>query len=441
MGEYRPTVNLSVDVLVYGCSLRDMTNDKHYEAFNLFNRKSISDAFRYKKFQYDFADYLTCYNDGSNIIGIIKPCYEEFIEAIAKLLNLKIPKPIIDDEYLTIALNQKINELKKVKTEKELREKFPWIYNDLIEGRRYMYKTKKLFEKEPLNHKICEERRHYFYSCGMRQRLDNFIESQAEVYQRFVNNRQAYKTLLEQKDYNKYIRNHFDLNKVAMYVIHEYLVKCESTSDLEGVKNYLSYIEKYLDSNYDKNVMVKVDKEKIDFENIIKRYQRQKNRLTEKVGLVDWIIIPNSQGKYNRVTRKDKPRKLLVDAEKLEKLKAHGRRKEEFYDSTDYVAEIVGILSHKGYVGYLYENGEIIFDREYISYHPSTATGNAIYNLRIYDFETLSKLDKAKLKDHPKAKKIVHSKKWEERVNKIISREPTEQEAEDVKKFIKRYQK
>ncbi len=438
MEKLKPTVNLVVETLIDECSIGDLPKEDHYATFDLNNRVNISDIFRYKKFKNDFASYLTCYNDGKNAIGIIRNSYAEFLSCLVKYLNIQ-EEEIIDDDNLTKKFYQKIEELSKIKTEQELREKFRWIWGDLIAGREYMQITRKLEKLDPRYAEECERRRHYFYSCGMRERLKAFIKVQTEVYSRFVNYREEYKEKLESKNYNGYLRKHFDLDKIAIYTAHEYLKKCEETTDKKTIEEYLNLVKNYLDSNYDKGVSIKVDRTIIDIKNIISRYEKQKKRLLPKVSHVDWIIIPNSKGE--QVKQHGKARKLSMSVEKLNNLKAHGQRKEDFYESTDYVAEIIGVISNKGYIGYLYENGEIIFDREYVSCHPSTATGNAIYNLRIYDFETLSKLNKAKLKNHPKVKKIVHSKKWEEKVSEIIEREATEKEKEDVKQFIKRFQK
>lgn len=441
MKKIEPTITLSVETLIDECSLGNLPKEDHYSNFSLTNRENVSDVFRYKKFKNDFATTLTCSYDAKSYIGRIKNSYDEFLKCIIKQLNLDVPENFADDDNLTIALNKKIEELSQIKNERELRAKFPWIWGDLVEGRKYMRVTRDLLKLEPQNADDCGKRRHYFYACAMREKIKGFIEYQTKAYQRFVNRRHDFKEKLASRDFNSYIELFFDLNRVALYMAHEYLKKCETTDDIEMINTYLAQVSKYFQTKYsDTHVSIKVDKAIIDINNIKARYEKQKKRLLPKINKVEWIIIPNDQ-KIKKVKKGKNPRSLEVDLEKLTRLKEHGKRKEDFYGQTDYVAIIVGVLSNKGYVGYLYENGEIVFDREYISYHPSTATGNAIYNLKIYDFETLSKLTKSKLKNHPKARKIVHSKKWEERVAEIIEREATEQEKENVKKFIKKYQK
>ena len=230
MEKLKPTVNLVVETLIDECSIGDLPKEDHYATFDLNNRVNISDIFRYKKFKNDFASYLTCYNDGKNAIGIIRNSYAEFLSCLVKYLNIQEGE-IIDDDNLTKKFYQKIEELSKIKTEQELREKFRWIWGDLIAGREYMQITRKLEKLDPRYAEECERRRHYFYSCGMRERLKAFIKVQTEVYSRFVNYREEYKEKLESKNYNGYLRKHFDLDKIAIYTAHEYLKKCEETTD------------------------------------------------------------------------------------------------------------------------------------------------------------------------------------------------------------------
>ena len=68
----------------------------------------------------------------------------------------------------------------------------------------------------------------------------------------------------------------------------------------------------------------------------------------------------------------------------------------------------------------------------------STATGNAIYNLNVCDFETLSRLTKKQLQQNPKVKKLCHIGNWQEKVDKIIQRDATEIDEYNTNLLIKR---
>ena len=95
-------------------------------------------------------------------------------------------------------------------------------------------------------------------------------------------------------------------------------------------------------------------------------------------------------------------------------------------------------MKYKGYIAYIYSNGEVILDYEYNSDIVSSASGNAIYHMSITDFLALSREDKGSLRDNPRVERIIHSKNWMDRVNSIITREGTEEELQKVKEFAKR---
>ena len=98
----------------------------------------------------------------------------------------------------------------------------------------------------------------------------------------------------------------------------------------------------------------------------------------------------------------------------------------------------MGLLKYKGYVAYIYENGEILLDRKYNSFVPRTAKGNAIYRIQAKDFEELSGHTKTFLQNDERVERIIHSSKWENRVQKILSYEGTEESREESKKLIKK---
>ena len=127
-----------------------------------------------------------------------------------------------------------------------------------------------------------------------------------------------------------------------------------------------------------------------------------------------------------------------MNYKEIEQLQEVGRDKNNFYESTNYIAKVVGLGKYNGYVGYIYENGEVILDMEYDDDRPRTAKGNAIYNLNVVDFETLSKLDKQKLIKHPRVKRFCHVGNWKETVSDIIERPALEEEVYNSHLLVKR---
>ena len=82
----REIANLSLHTLIRECSKDPQEARKHYSYFEMVNRSRIHEVFAYKKFNDDFIDNLTVYNNGEYLIGRIRPCYDEFI---AKLMIIK----------------------------------------------------------------------------------------------------------------------------------------------------------------------------------------------------------------------------------------------------------------------------------------------------------------------------------------------------------------
>lgn len=429
MGLNKPMANIPLSILIDECGKGDKTKEEIFSDFSLANRENIHQVFKYKKFNYDFTDYLSTYIDNDGIMTYFRPSYDEFIYNLIRLLNLEDVADIKDSNELSRKLNERINLLSSIRTEHELFENFPLLFNDLVEGRKFIEKIDADLENED---------RHYYYSCAMKKSLENFIVTQTELYRRFVNQREEYKKRIERCSYNKYMKDNFDLDKVAMLVVDQYLRICEETDDIMVINKYLPSIRNYEASSYDKRVRVKningkeINDYDIEYRTII-LIDRVNNL---KKGTINWEIAPSS--KNVKLGKTKGSRITLFNYEEINRLKALGKTKNNYYENTKYAIKIVGINGISGYTAYVYENGEVILDREYDEKNPRSATGMAVNNLKIGDFEVLSKLDRSELKRHPNVKWIPHTKYWKDKVDKIINREATEEEKEEVKQFIKK---
>lgn len=113
------TVDISLQTLLRECLIKKELERDFYYSFRLANRKNINEIFKYKKFNEDFTDRLACYNTGENIVGIIRPSYSEFLEKLQIYLNVKPTTK--DDDNLTKKLLERVEVLKNIKTEKELK--------------------------------------------------------------------------------------------------------------------------------------------------------------------------------------------------------------------------------------------------------------------------------------------------------------------------------
>lgn len=435
------TVNISLNTLLRECLIdRNLINDVFY-MFTLANRENIHEVFKYKKFNDDFTDRLTCYRKDDLLIGTIRPCYDEFLEKIVRLLNLPIRGKIVDDDTLTAKLLERVEVLKGIKSEYQLKLEFPLLYNDLINGRRYYNDLQKIRKQEHYSEEEYASGEHYYYSCAMKKSLPNFISSQSEQYTRYVSDRYKLKELQQTKSYNGIIRKYFDIDKFYMYVIHEYLRHCEGTKNKDEIKKYLKLVEKYLNSSMRKDISLMTDQNvRVDYDSIMKRYNNLKRIVSDNSSLVDWVLIPEGK-KYDRVTSEGEAKITLMNLEEINRLRTLGEQKRNFYETTPYLAKAIGLKKYHGYIAYIYENGRVVLDREYIENAPSSALGDAIYVMKAIDFEALSKLDKQLLMRHPKVGRMIHSKTWQTRVQAVIDEDTDLKEKEDAKALIKRLKK
>lgn len=433
------TVSLSLGTIIRECSLNPNLMKEHFYNFSWRNRQNIHDVFLYKKFNDDFVEHVDCFNDGKYIIGTIRPSYDEFLEKLVRLLNVSIKGKIKDDDDLTKRLLEKVEVLKKITNEWELKEKFPLLYKDLQDGRRYYNDLQKLRRQEGYSEEQYASGEHYYYSCALKKSLPNFIDTQVKLYTRFVTKRKELKEKMSATSFNAYIKNNFDLDKLYMYVMHEYLVKAESSKNREEIKKYINWIERYLTSARRKDISITTDSGmKVDYDNIVKRLGNLKRVVNDNSSLVDWIIIPEGRDLSKVRDAQQEQKVTLMTLEEMERLRQKGERKRAFYETTPYMVKALGLRRYHGYIAYIYDNGEVILDREYIPTAPSSATGDAIYNLKVMDFEELSKYDKQVLMHHPRVGRMNHTSTWEERVTKIIERPGTEDEKEEAKQLVKR---
>lgn len=436
----KKTVSISLGTFIRECSLDPNLSLDHFYYFCLKNRENIHDVFRYKKFNDDFVTQLDCYTDGKNLIGMIRPSYDEFLKKLTILLNCPVREPIQDNEELTKKLMERVERLKQVTSKQELEIEFPLISKDYWAGRKYYQSLQKMKLQEGYSKEEFASGEHYYYGCAMKRSLEGFIDRQTELYRRFVTKREELKEKQKNMSFNGYIAKNFDLDKFYMLVIHEYLGKAEGSKDKDEIQKYIDLVERYLSSPRKKDCSITTDSgQKVDLENIEKRLRNLKRFVSDNSSAVDWVLIPEGRD-YTRVKKEEKsePKIMLLKIEEINRLHQKGQRKRAFYESTPYLGKAIGLRKYNGYIAYIYENGEVILDREYIDYVPSTATGDAIYNLKVGDFETLSQLDKQILMKHPRVGRMNHTDTWEKRVSKVINRPATPTEQYESKQLIKR---
>ena len=434
------TVSLSLSTILRECSLDSNLYLDYYNWLALQNRENFHQVFRYRKFNDDFVDRVDCFNDGSNPVGRIRPSYDEFLRKLTILLNLPIAGKIVDDDSLTEKLLERVEVLKHVTSYRELELEFPLLYKDLKDGRDYYDDLQVLRKQEGYSEEQYASGEHYYYACGMRRSLENFVETQSEVYRRFVLQRNELQQKQQQMSFNKFLSPRIDRDKLYLYVMYEYLVKAEGTNDKEEIKKYISLTEKCLDACRKKDFSITLDSgAKVTFDEIMNRLEHLKRFVQDQCSLVEWVLIPEGKD-YSRVRQnpEQESRVTLMNYDEIQRLQEKGKRKRAFYESTPYILKVIGLKRYRGYIGYIYENGKVFLDREFNQDRPATAEGDAIYRLRVENFEELSQCDKKVLRKDSRVGIMYHSPTWEERALKIINKEATEEEREASYQLVKR---
>lgn len=429
----KPLVNLKVKDLIKYCSLNNKKEEFIINDFRQTNRENIHEVFKYQKFNDDFTDFITLNNNGK-----FTPCYDEFLAKLGKNLGIKRNRyDHYDNEELT---NELMERLKLLRTlpDNEIYNQFDNIDKDYKEGKKYYKEIEKL-KQDPLYKEVYETEKKYYYSCGLKNDLYHFITYQIEIYKRMITDRDKYKELIKKTHYNDYLKKHFDMDKVNLFVVNKYLNFCEQTDDRKVILKYFKEIEKYLKSNPNRNKFIYIGNKEINFDTIVTRVMAIQRKLDRIDGNVEWILAPDGRSKHAK--KIGEPRTIGMTLERLEKLSQAGEDKREFYRTSPYAIKLYGMNRYKGYVAYVYENGSIVLDKLYNSNYPSTAMGNAVYIIPASLFEMVSGVDKQGLRKIAAVKKINHTDTWKERLQLELDKEREDKEKTMATELIKKYKK
>ena len=216
------------------------------------------------------------------------------------------------------------------------------------------------------------------------------------MYQRYVKKRQELKAKYDKPTFNYFIKKYMNLDKIALFMAHNYLLACETSNDRAEINKYLKKVILYLrNPKIDRGVKIHSDNNvETNIDVILNKIDRIRDRLNSNNSTVDWVLIP--KGRNYKTSTKSKTAKIrttLMNHEELQALQKIGR------------------------------------DR---------TKGNAIYNLSVCDFEELSKLSKQELQNHPRVKRFCHIKNWKDNISKIVEKEATEIDEHNSNLLVKR---
>ena len=439
----KASININAKQLIKYCSDGSLSNEDLLFKLMLLNRRAqsnVHEVFGYRKFNDDFVERVTVYND-ENGKSTIKFSYNDFLIKLFKYLNVKESPLGMTEEEIDSVLNERLIALNSSDIKYKLHDEFPEIFQDYHKGLDYLKSAENMEVHNQYDKRRKDVKIKYYYRCALHPTYYKFVDRQKDLYYRFVNRRNEYKKAVEESSLNNFFKKYFDIDKVYMYIANSYLNICEYTEDKDLIRYYISLVKNYLNSDYDKSVEIEVENNrKINIDVIQERLAKATKKAAPEISIVNWELIPPSKDALIRGVSSPRSRVDLTE-DQLAILRSKGQKKEKFYAESNPYAKAYGILKHGCYVAYIYPNGEVLLDTLYDDNNPRTAMGNATYNIKAKDFEMVSGLDKSELKNNPKVVKLNHSKNWETRVSEIVNRDNSEEEKESAIQLVKRLRK
>lgn len=143
----------------------------------------------------------------------------------------------------------------------------------------------------------------------------------------------------------------------------------------------------------------------------------------------EWEFIPKGTGEISTASRgiSNIPNQTLSEDEKIRRMLI-GR---DFLENSDYAYKIYGIHKFEGYVGYIYPNETVIFEKYYENVKTAKiAVSSATYVMDLYNFMELSKLSKTEIiniihtDSSANVRRVFHREnmdRWKSEVAQVIS--------------------
>ena len=436
-------LTIKLDYILRECCIHKEEVDSIKKEIQEKNRERIHRVFKLQKIHGEnfFSQYVSISKKEGQWIGSIYSSYTEFLQRLTEILNISFPVELLhDNELLTLSLENRIRLLRSIKKEEELKKYFPILHSDFLEGREKLRTLETKKQKEGSTEEIKEEERRC-YAMGLRKGLANFITVQAQMYDRYIHQRTQYKEEVMRNPLQEILNDKIDWNRLLMLITDAYLNFCEQLPYFtKRNRKYMRELERYLSSNqWNKKQELHDDFGKpITIEILNQRMKALRRKWGENTRSADWDLIP--EGRLEDTGRGPYTRKCTMTSAELRRLEIKGENRNLFYDCTNYQLQLVGKSKNRGYVAYVYPNGWVMLDRPYKPGVVSSASGNASYLVKAKDFEEYSKLDKKTLKQKEDVHVFSHTSTWAERVLSYLESEGTQEEQEQAKQLIKRYE-
>lgn len=469
------TIELDVNTIINECAFDKQQLENEMSLIKELYRSYFIERMGFvkaKEYFFDKFRIMTSFRDAESKIYISPIPY---VQKLKELLNITEESVDFNDEKLCQKLKDRVEELSKITTPEELKVMFPLIYEDYLLSIDSYPKIKRyeLLHKndtdEEIKNKINNQYR-MFRLHGLHTIFDKFIKRQTQLYRNFVVRRQFIEGYTNRHPIDFSMFTGLDKAKFELYLADKYLSKAISSKEKREKQECIYYIATYIRETKVSNITIKNDEGKpISFDNIVRRYKRflqnnqsirpideprenfkgyQVRHVTNHVNKyfftdVNWQIVPPGKEEdldrkvidslnraYNYLNPQEREAKILERYHTYE-------RKKQYFENSGYADKVYGINTFAGYIAYIYPNGEILMEKYFDDQANCRPTqGEAIYNVKVYDFERLSRLEKPVLMKEPGCLRIIHRGDWESRADKIISKESTPESEESVKKLM-----
>ena len=189
-------------------------------------------------------------------------------------------------------------------------------------------------------------------------------------------------------------------------------------------------------TKYPQFQLINLDTQSINFDprdvEAIESYKAMMAKmLDDKVLSTSWEIIPSGHDNSNNNPSGTKSDKKPLSPESLEIRLSKGQQRlvncKMFLDGTKYYKTVRGINNFDGYIGYIYDNGIVVFEKFYKDYETRTPVDEgATYVMTFENFVEMSQKTKTEIMEYIKTsgdgvRRIYHSSEWQEKVSAVIT--------------------
>lgn len=478
-----PLISLDVKTIIESCSIDDSLMQNLRRARRGYLQKQHA-ALHYTKFNEAFFETVGVTGTEDYFVGQVKFNYAEYIAKLKSYLSADNLSEY--SEKFVSELLKKVEELRKITTNKDLKEKFPKLQEEYVAGINYYndFTSKQDFlDKNDPHYK--EERAkinsksNYYYQCGLRYSISKYVAIQTELLERMIKTLPDMLKYIDEHPLNKNgFLNGIDHEKFELYVASEYLKQAKKYKNNHPNKLfYLHLLGEYFVhvKNRDLTIANSYTGEEICLANLYEEY------ISLISAQADWEFLPEGEVVRKPKSEDDKPKtkvEVTEEEEKEETLPEQpiedqidslvpdlsdpevikeltgasevgetetlsffeaNKAKVMFYKDSGYIGAARGVKLNKGYTAFIYPNGAVVMDLIASKDHIKEAIGNGIYVVEAKDFIELSMLSKATLRSLKDRRKFFyHTGDWETRLQKVLDKEATEESIEEANNLVRK---